>query len=302
MSGLSLAQRSEFGWYEAPPPGVERLYSRTDPLRQSISWFVHRLPERTEPVTDFSRDPVISLEVNATGSIERCIDGRWEQADLINDTVTLTPAMTPCNWHWNGDAFQILDVYIPLELLQAAWAEYFNGKPSELNLSPTLRLKDDSLLYLMKSIFHGAQESHRKSHIFHQIATQHLIFAILNSNAQAISCSTWARGTLSARALRRVLSYIEENIAEDISLDDLAGVANVSRFHFLRQFKASIGQTPHRFLMQRRMVHARQLLLDSDLPVAEVAARCGFIDPSHFAERFRDAFNSPPSQFRRNHE
>ncbi len=290
---------SGFDWYSAPPPGVEQLYSHTDPLRQSISWFVHRLPGQTEGVTDFSRDPVISLEVDPNGSIERCIDGQWEEATLISDTLTLTPAMTACDWRWSGDPLEILDVYIPFELLQTAWCEYFGGKASELNFSPKLRLDDPALLFLMKSLFHTLRQPQRKARILYEIATQHLIVALLNSSAPAISSPKWARGTLSARALRKVLAYIEENLAEEIRLDMIAELAGVSRFHFLRQFKASVGQTPHRYIMQRRMVRARDLLLSSDVPVTEVAIHCGFGDASHFADRFRDTYNVSPTQFRR---
>src|SRR5688572_17667210 len=60
-----------FGWYNDLPTGIERLLHRSDPLRRSISWFVHRLPRQTETVTDYSRDPVVSLEIGSFGAIER---------------------------------------------------------------------------------------------------------------------------------------------------------------------------------------------------------------------------------------
>src|SRR5262245_51823039 len=100
-----------FGWYEALPAGIERVIHRVDPLRQSVSWFVHRLPAETGTMTDFSQDPVISLEVNPCGDVERRIDSRRERATLGSDTLTLTPAMTACEWRWQGQPFDILDVY-----------------------------------------------------------------------------------------------------------------------------------------------------------------------------------------------
>jgi AraC family transcriptional regulator len=290
-----------FGWYNDLPTGIERLLHRSDPLRRSISWFVHRLPRQTETVTDYSRDPVVSLEIGSFGAIERRIDNRRETARLAGDTLTLTPAMTPCEWRWSGQPFDILDVYIPLELLQSAWSEHFSKDPAQLNLAPKLCVHDPSLLWLMKSVLHSVRTPHRNVRLFYESVTQHLIVAILDSKDHAIASSPWARGSLSATALRRVKTYVEENLAEDLSLETLAGVANVSRFHFLRQFKVSMGCTPHRYLMQRRMNRARDLLLSSDLPIAEVALECGFVDPSHFALQFRRAFRHAPSEFRRMH-
>ena len=107
-----------------------------------------------------------------------------------------------------------------------------------------------------------------------------------------------SRGGLPAYKLRRVMEFIEENIDRPLLLEDLAASAAVSPFHFHRQFKRSTGVTPHRFILQLRMKRAKALLSASDLPLAEVAARVGFADQSHFTSTFRKATSMTPRSYR----
>jgi AraC family transcriptional regulator len=84
------------------------------------------------------------------------------------------------------------------------------------------------------------------------------------------------RGRLTASQKSRVLDVVEQRLAEDIALDDLAAAAGVSRFHFLRLFKNSLGITPHRFIMDQRLAAARKLLAETDRRLSDVAASTGF--------------------------
>jgi AraC-like DNA-binding protein len=107
-----------------------------------------------------------------------------------------------------------------------------------------------------------------------------------------------SRGGLPGYKLRRVMEFIEANIDQPLPLDDLAASAAVSPFHFHRQFKRSTGITPHRYILQVRMERAKALLSGSDLPLAEVAARVGFADQSHFTSTFRKTTSMTPRSYR----
>jgi len=98
--------------------------------------------------------------------------------------------------------------------------------------------------------------------------------------------------------LRRVMAYIEASIGGPISLDDLASVAGVSRFHFHRQFRKSVGVTPHEYVLRARIERAKGLLTDSDLTVGEVSGAVGFADQSHFSNIFRKLTAMTPRGFR----
>ena len=98
--------------------------------------------------------------------------------------------------------------------------------------------------------------------------------------------------------LRRVMAYVDARLGSPISLDDLANVAGVSRFHFHRQFRKTVGVTPREYVLRARIERAKGLLTDSDLTVGEVSGAVGFADQSHFSNIFRRLTAMTPRGFR----
>lgn len=102
---------------------------------------------------------------------------------------------------------------------------------------------------------------------------------------------------LSADRRRRVQEYVEARLADRITVAELAGVANLSQWHFCRSFQRAMGMSPARYIMSRRLELARQLLR-GDLAVQEVALACGFASQSHFCDAFKREVGRTPSEFR----
>src|SRR5215813_6768236 len=106
------------------------------------------------------------------------------------------------------------------------------------------------------------------------------------------------RGGLPPRALRRVREFIEANLAENISIQELGAIAGLSMYHFARAFKQSVGMPPHAYLVQRRVQRVQDLLTATDLPLSEIALAAGFADQSHCARRFRQHIGVTPGSYR----
>lgn len=100
------------------------------------------------------------------------------------------------------------------------------------------------------------------------------------------------------RRIGTVLRHIEENADQPIDLDGLAGLANLSKYHFLRTFKRVTGVTPYQFVLNLRMRRAAVRLATSQDAVAAVAYDAGFGDLSTFNNRFRALFGAAPTKFR----
>lgn len=109
------------------------------------------------------------------------------------------------------------------------------------------------------------------------------------------------QGGLPPRALRRVCEYIESHLGEKITLERLSAEARLSVYHFARSFKASLGISPHQYVLQQRIKKAQDLLIQSDLPISSMAAAVGFADQSHFARHFNRLIGIAPSAFRKAH-
>ncbi len=101
-----------------------------------------------------------------------------------------------------------------------------------------------------------------------------------------------------AAAIARVLHHLESRIAQPHSLNDLAHVAGLSPYHFLRTFKAVTGVTPHQWLLRARLRDAAYRLAATRAPVTEIALDAGFEDLSNFIRSFRAEFGVPPGRYR----
>lgn len=111
--------------------------------------------------------------------------------------------------------------------------------------------------------------------------------------------STWAKGGLTKRQVERVTQFIEENLTQDISVDAFAGLLKLSRFHFVRAFKQSTGQSPYQYLLFRRAAHAKKMLTETQLPIAVIASASGFRSATQLNRTFRKIFGMSPSELRR---
>jgi AraC-like DNA-binding protein len=103
------------------------------------------------------------------------------------------------------------------------------------------------------------------------------------------------RGGLAPARANRICEYIDSHLQENIALDVLADMAQLSVHHFARAFRQSVGIPPHNYIVQRRVEHAQQLLRNTDLPLSEIAIVAGFTDQSHLARHFRTITGLSPS-------
>jgi transcriptional regulator GlxA family with amidase domain len=94
------------------------------------------------------------------------------------------------------------------------------------------------------------------------------------------------------------VEYIDANCTENLRGADLARVAKLSTSYFIRAFKASFGETPHAYVIGRRITLAQAMMLETDDPLGLIAVACGFSDQAHFCRRFRLATGTRPQNWR----
>jgi AraC family transcriptional regulator len=129
----------------------------------------------------------------------------------------------------------------------------------------------------------------------------------LRRAATMLEAAEWAaspapigvRKGLAPWQVRRVISYIEANLDTPIKNSDLAAVARLSVFHFNVAFRRSVGDSPHEYIIRRRMERAQGLMLSTDASLSQIAATCGLADQAHFTRLFRRIVGESPGAWRR---
>ena len=107
-----------------------------------------------------------------------------------------------------------------------------------------------------------------------------------------------SRVGLVDRRIRRAVEMMHAHMDKELPLEELAGAAYLSPFHFARLFKKLTGTSPHAYLANLRVQRAHQLLAETDLSISELSARVGYQSPSHFSKAFRRATGMTPRAFR----
>ena len=105
-------------------------------------------------------------------------------------------------------------------------------------------------------------------------------------------------GGLPIWQLRKVEDHVREQLAEEISVEALAGLVELSPFHFSRVFKQATGMPPLQFVTRERITRAQQLIRETSRSLIEIGLDVGYTSPSHFAQVFRRVVGVTPSEFR----
>lgn len=123
------------------------------------------------------------------------------------------------------------------------------------------------------------------------------ILALILQDASIASFQTGVIG--NKEALLNAESYLRCNFSQNITLQTLSAVANLSPIYFHKLFTAYFHKTPNQFLLDLRIAHAKRMLLEEDFSLSDIALACGFTSQSYFCSRFKKANGQTPLQYRR---
>src|SRR5580704_17037698 len=109
------------------------------------------------------------------------------------------------------------------------------------------------------------------------------------------------RERLLAWQARKVRDYVDSHITGPILVADLCALIQRSAAYFSRSFKCTFGESPHSFVVRRRVELAAQYMLTTDASLSDIALRCGFADQAHLSKHFRQTAGQTPAAWRRAH-
>jgi AraC family transcriptional regulator len=107
------------------------------------------------------------------------------------------------------------------------------------------------------------------------------------------------RRGLLAWQVRKIREFVDDRISHRLLVSDLSSIVQMSEAHFSRLFKLTFGESPHAFILRRRLELAARLMLECAAPLSDIALQCGFTDQAHLCKQFRQAVKESPAAWRR---
>jgi AraC family transcriptional regulator len=172
------------------------------------------------------------------------------------------------------------------------------GKKGQLEFGNQWIFEDRQLQLLISELRREMETGWEIGALYGDHLGMSLSIALIRKYCTNADITAVAKGGISRGRLQRVLDYIAANSHREISLDNLAAVADMSRFHFARLFRVSMGVTPHRYLIDYRVQVAKSLLRLASRSVSEIALETGFSSAGHFARIFRRYVGISPSKWK----
>ena len=211
--------------------------------------------------------------------------------------VGVNPSGIPVHRVLKGKADVVL-LHFPATKLRKLAEEAFEVDPSRVALIPKLGESDKKADQLMRWMLHEAESSMPSGPLMGETLCRALMIHVLRRHSNLAPLRVDTPVSISPGQVRNVVEYMRTHMDRNLSICELAQVGGLSPARFSRAFHRSTGQPPHRFLVELRIKHARQLLEKTDLPITEVGLRCGFEQPSHFAGTFRRVVGISPRAWR----
>ena len=225
------------------------------------------------------------------------IGDREYTGNINSGDICIKPASHPGFWSWSEPDDSLIFLINPYFLHQIAEQNGFQNS-DELELQPVLN-QSDSQLHNLVALFRQEIDAERsEGRMYQESLTNILGIHLLRHYCIFNPQSSLYRGGLPKYKLKQVIDYMNDRLADDISLSELADWAKMSQSHFSTLFRQSTGKSPYKFLLQQRLIRAKELLLNTNMAIADIAIDVGFYDQSHLSRHMKRTHGVSPRQLR----
>lgn len=224
---------------------------------------------------------------------DRKIDGRKQRDAVIGGDITITPANIPHQAAWEAEGnFIMLGIepqFFAIAIDEAAQSD-------EVELISHFATPDPLVYQIAIALKNILENNPAGSRLYAEtMVTALSVHLIQHYSKRQLKIQQYNNG-LSRCKLQQVIDYINEHLDKDLSLTELAGLVQMSPHYFSQLFKQSTATTPHQFVISCRVERAKQLLLQGQFTIAEVAFLVGFANQSHLNRHFKRLVGVTPKQ------
>ena len=264
-----------------------------------MRWSGIALEQYSTPACGISRHehPEHFVHVVRSGSCnyEVSTGGKTHKFVANPGTLFVLPRGTVDASIWRGPVLRIA-VSIQPDLLFNALEETTEAR--NIELIEQWNLSDRNILSLLLAMTTDLDEGSPAGRLYGDSLANALAVYLLNRYTSRHYVSTTYRRGLPRHRLRRVMDYVGENLAADLSLAEVAAVAGMSPNYFAELFRQSTGRTPHQYVLLQRIERAKQCLRNPRISIIDAGLDAGFQNPSHFARTFRRLVGTSPSKYK----
>jgi AraC family transcriptional regulator len=299
------AEPSAFSQYLATNRPIDPDYVVRGPLGDVIAAKWHRPASRNAPQVVLAQHTLM-YHVGGSTSVAKLVDGRCVGTRAQHGSLTFSPRDERSEWI-RGGVCEVMHVYIAPSLIARHAAENLAGAAAAPEIDPLFAVHDpwlSSYFMMLQSEFEtfggGRDPDALLLKQSMELLIRHLVcwHSSLSRNDRRRAAAPAAPQPLAPRHLARVLAHIDANIGRDIALADLAQLVGVSKYHFIRGFRAATQRTPYAYLVERRLARAVDALRHGTMSVDRIAREAGFKSAPGFSNVFRKHFGMSPSRFR----
>jgi len=221
--------------------------------------------------------------------------GKYLRFTACPGTTFVLPRGTVDELRWHGPTHRVAVAVHPSLLIGAL--DETAGK-RDVELSEHWNATDRHITAVLIAMTTDLEEGSPAGRLYGESLANALAVYLLNRYSVQRYVPVMYRGGLPGYRLKRVLDYIEVNLAEDLSLSELAAQAGLSPHYFAQLFRQSMGCAPHRYVLLQRIERSKQTLSDRRCTILEACVESGFQNPTHFARMFRRFVGVTPSRFK----
>ena len=249
------------------------------------------------PIPPMQDCMIVVYKDGATQMNRRCT-GNWLKEQVAPGSISLLTHAAQSHWRWSDDV-EVTHLYLAPAALAKVAEEAYERDIRGVELLDVLRADDAVLAGITSLLVAESGADGLGSRLYVEALRNQACLHILRHYASVSFREQASHGGLKHGQKRLLAQYVEENLDRNISLAELAGVAQLSAFHFTRKFRAEFGCPPHAWVLRRRLEQAKHQLARRDIPLKVVAASCGFADQSHMTRLFRRLAGMTPAEYRR---
>jgi AraC family transcriptional regulator len=251
---------------------------------------------------EFSLPPVsphtLALTLRPLEKLDLRYEGVKRDRPVPAGSIVVVPAGSSVMGRWQG-SWDIVAIFLEPSVVARVATESFELDPSQTLVPPLDGLNVPELRSAMLAAAAELRASDGGGPLAAEALATLLSVQLIRHITGARRLPASADGALPLRKLQKVIEYIMENLEGSPTLEQMAGLVQLSPYHFARQFKAATGLPPHQFLITRRVERAQQLLRGRRrLSLTEVAIDVGFSDQSQLSFHFKRIVGVTPGQFR----